>query len=116
MRRSHTMWALKRLSRPSLLLAFMLGVWAAVQAQQTRPLGEADLIKLVELQIGDDVVVARVEKSGMAFSADVAALERLRRAGASAAVLAAVRKAGGPADAITYQGILRLLRQGAGEA
>src|SRR4051794_13725007 len=100
-----------RWSRPALLFALVLATCPSAPAQQARPLGEADLIKLVELQVGDEAVVARVEKSGVAFPVGTEVLERLRRAGVSDVVLAAVRRAGRPAEAITYQGILQLLKQ-----
>jgi Mg-chelatase subunit ChlD len=111
------MAAVKRLAIPALALAVVLmaGLSLLAQVQKARPLSEADLTKLIELQVGDDVVIARVGQSGVAFSVDAAALERLRNAGASEPVLAAVQKAGQPANAITYEGILKLVQQGTNE-
>src|SRR5512135_277416 len=93
----------------------MSGLSLLAQAQKARPLSEADLTKLIELQVGDDVVIARVGRSGVAFPTDAAALDRLRKAGASESILAAVQKAGQPANAITYEGILKLVQQGTNE-
>jgi hypothetical protein len=88
--------------------------WA--RADTPRPLSEADLLKLVELMLDDDVIVARVEKVGVSFTVDDGAIERLRQGKASAAVLAAVRKAGKSAPVITYQSVLKLVELGIAEA
>src|SRR3954452_3654899 len=66
-------------------------------ADPPKPLGEVDVLKLVELKIPDDVIVKRVADGGVDFAADEAIVKRLQKAGASAAVLAAVRKAAKPA-------------------
>ena len=62
-----------------------------------RQLGEYEragvAVELVDLMLDDDVIVARVEKAGVSFTVDDAVIERLSDARASAAVLAAVRKA-----------------------
>ena len=60
-------------------------------------------------------MIARVSWSGVAFPVDVAALQRLRNAGASEPLLAAVQKAGQPVNATTYEGILKLVQQGTNE-
>jgi hypothetical protein len=80
-------------------------------AQDTKGLKEPDIAKLIELQIDDATIFKRLSASGVAFTTDQAALDRLKDAGASEAVLDAVRKAGAavasnaaaPAVAITYQ-------------
>lgn len=92
---------------------------ATAAAQPGKPLSEADLTKLVELKIDDAVITAKVEKAGLDFKPDAEALERLRKAGASETVLAAVRKAA-PAPAptgapVTYQDVLKLLQLGIDE-
>jgi len=58
------------------------------------PLSESDLTKLVELQIRDDAIVAKIEKDGINFSLDDQLKERLKKAGASDRVFAAMEKAG----------------------
>lgn len=79
------------------------------------PLKEAGLQALLELEIDDDVIIARIKKAGLSFAADEAELQRLAEAGASPAVLDAVRQAGAtkPASgvaAITYADVLKLLQ------
>ncbi len=108
---------IQRLAAPALTLAMalVLGLCGLARAQNVTPLSEADLTKLVELQVGDDAVIARVGRSGVAFPIDAAALERLRKAGASESILAVVREAGQPANALTYQGILKHVQQGTNE-
>lgn len=59
--------------------------------EKARPLSEADLIKLIELQPDEQVVLERVKKHGIDFTVDDAALERLKKAGAPAGVLVALQ-------------------------
>jgi len=87
------------------------------------PLAEAAIVSLIELQIDDEAIVARVKKAGLAFAPDDAALKRLADAGASEEVIQAVREAGSvkkkaPAGgkAITFQDIAKLLELGIDEA
>ncbi|HEX6987092.1 MAG TPA: vWA domain-containing protein, partial [Planctomycetaceae bacterium] len=101
--------------------AVILAAVVAVSAQErgAKPLGEEDLVKLLELQVGDDAVVGRIEKGGLGFAVDEAALDRLRTAGASEAVLEVVREAAAKskpqADAITYEDVRKLLELGIDE-
>jgi Mg-chelatase subunit ChlD len=90
--------------------------------QAARPLSEESLAKLVELQIDDDVIVAKLKGQGLSFTADPSALDRLRKLGASTAVLDAIRNAplsAAPANtvgrAVTYQDVLNLLQIGLDE-
>jgi WD40 repeat protein len=62
-----------------------------LKAHKEKPLREADVLKLVELQKEESDILARLEKSGVDFLVDEASLARLRKAGASEAVLAALR-------------------------
>jgi WD40 repeat protein len=80
-------------------VAFALPLVALLvaRADDPTPLSEADLLKLVELQISNQAVVARVEKAGVAFKVDDVVVERLKKAGASDEVLATLRKASGSA-------------------
>lgn len=85
------------------------------------PLDEKAIVTLVELKIDDDAVIARIKKAGVAFTPDDAALKRLAGAGASEAVVRAVREAGSankPATgsaAIQYEDVLKLLTRGLDE-
>jgi len=99
----------------ALAMALVLGLCGLARAQNVTPLCEADLTKLIELQVGDDAVIARVERSGVSFPIDAATLERLRKSGASESILAVVRKAGQPPNTITYEGMLKLVQQGTNE-
>lgn len=76
----------------ALLPALLLPLLALARSDNPKPLTEADLVKLIELQIDDKAVVARLEKGGVSFPVDAAAVERLKKAGASSVLLAAVQK------------------------
>jgi hypothetical protein len=82
--------------RPKLLAALLpvllLPLLALARADNPKPLTEADLIKLIELQIDDKAIVARLEKGGLSFTVDAAAVERLEKAGGSTTLIAAVKK------------------------
>ena len=87
------------------------------------PLAEEAIVSLIELQIDDEAIVARVKKAGLAFAPDDAALKRLADAGASEQVIQALREAGSvkkkPAASgktITFQDISKLLELGIDEA
>src|SRR5262249_39506757 len=72
--------------RPTLRTLVLIG--ALIMAgpmfgQAVKRLNEADLTRLIELQIGDDAIVNALGRSGVAFEVDEAAIERLRKAGAS---------------------------------
>lgn len=62
---------------------------------KARPLSEDALIKLAKSDLEDEVIVALVKKRGVSFQVDDAALKRLKDAGVSGPVLAAL----GPAEA-----------------
>jgi hypothetical protein len=81
-----------RLLAAALALALPLLALLMARADGPRPLSEADLLKLVELQISDQAIVARVEKAGVGFRVDDAVVGRLKKAGASDVVLESVRK------------------------
>ena len=89
---------------------------ARLSAAADEPLKEAGLQALLELKIDDEVIIARIKKSGLAFAGDEAVLKRLAEAGASPEVLGAVREAGekkpaaGGVAAITYADVLKLLQ------
>lgn len=91
---------------------------SALHAADEKPLGEKDLVSLIDLQIDDAAIVAKISKGGLAFEADDAVLERLKKSGASDALLKAVRAAASaekrtaPGHAVTYQDVLKLLSLG----
>ncbi len=80
-----------------------------------KALSENDLALLVELRIPDSAVCSRIQTAGVATDVEEAAIGRLQQAGASGAVLTAVRQAVAakkkPATtpALTYQDVLHLL-------
>jgi hypothetical protein len=83
--------------RPMLVLAAFFAVALPARAQDDdkpkgKPLNEAALIKLAKSGIEDEVIVA-VVKLGVTFPVDHAAIKRLKKAGVSAAILAALRPA-----------------------
>jgi hypothetical protein len=60
--------------------------------KEPRPLTEAEVLKLIELQIDDGAIVARIQRGGGAdFEVTDAIVKKLRGAGASDQVIAALR-------------------------
>jgi hypothetical protein len=96
------------------VLALVLAAWGAAQPPAARPLKEGDLVKLLKTRSPDEVVDL-VDSRGIDFAVDEAVILRLRRAGASFAVLRAVQRAGRPAAVVDYEAVLKLLRGGTGE-
>lgn len=90
------MKALKRIGGVALVLAVLWG-GAAAAADPPKPLSELDVLKLVELKIPDEVIAKRVAEGGVGFPAGDEVFARLKKAGASDAVMAAVKKAAKPA-------------------
>jgi hypothetical protein len=77
-----------------LAVGFLLALPAVGAAGDKKPqqLSEADLVKLIELQVEDHCIVRRLDLAGgPGFKVDSAVVERLRKAGASEAVLAALK-------------------------
>ena len=115
------MVALRRASAWLLVLVLLLVASAPARAQGGRPLAEEDLTKLIELQIDDDAVASKLQKEGLNFAVDEDAIGRLKRAGASDAVIEAARAAGAArktataGKAVTYQDLLKLLQLGLDE-
>ncbi len=104
---------------PTVVLLFLLlaaSGRARMIANTDDRLKEAELLSLLELKIDDDAIIARIQKSGLDFTVDEAALKRLADTGASESVLDAVRGAGtrqptaGGVPAITYADVLKLLQ------
>jgi hypothetical protein len=107
---------------PALLVAVAIGlaIWGQARAATAKSLSEGDIVTLTKLSIGDDAVLAKIQKDGIDFPADQEAIERLKNAGVSGPVLEAIRKAGAakpadapaaaPAAAVSYQDVLKLLQ------
>jgi Mg-chelatase subunit ChlD len=105
----------RQLFRSTLILLAITVVDVTCAADQ--PLSEKNVANFIELQIEDDAIIARIKKAGVAFAGDEEAIARLKEAGASDAVLAAIRSLADvtkPAakGAITYDNILNLLEGG----
>lgn len=95
---------------------------AAVGGAQDKPLAEKDIVSLIELQIDEAAIVGKLQKGGLSFSVDDAALARLKDAGATEAILKAVQAAGARKPAapgvapVTYPDVLKLVELGIDEA
>src|SRR5262245_16876187 len=101
------------------LLTFSLAFLANAQEQPAKPLTEDALVQRIKVGLDDDELIAQLKKKGIAFTIDDAALERLKKAGASPAVLASLPKATGTkatGSAVTYDAILKMLLTDKSEA
>ncbi len=88
---------MKTLPRLAGVVAVLLACGPARPADPPKPLSEADVLKWIEVKIPDDVIIDRVKAIGVDFANDESIMKRLRKAGASDAVLAAVRTKARPA-------------------
>src|SRR5262249_24881539 len=70
-------------------LATAASVWA--NDAKPKPLSEADVLKLIELQRQTQAILARLNKAGVDFKVTDAVIQRLRKAGASEEVLIALK-------------------------
>src|SRR5690242_20019781 len=101
--------------------AVAIVVLAFARPAHAAPLSEQDLTKLIELELGEQAIVAKLQKDGVSFKVDDAAAARLKKAGASDAVINAARKAGEAKPAlaggkpVTYADVLKLLQLGIDE-
>lgn len=116
--------ALMRATRRACVFAAILIclMFCPARAQQAaRPLTEKSLAELVDLQIDESAILAKVKQQGIAFAADAQALDRLKKAGASDTLLNALKSATNNTAqasprAITYQDVLKLLELGLDES
>jgi hypothetical protein len=81
-----------------ILILLLASAWTSIVSAEpsqskAHPLSEAALIKLAKSDIEDEVIVALVKKRGLSFTVDDPAVKRLKKAGVSSAVLAAVQPA-----------------------
>jgi hypothetical protein len=77
------------------------------------PLSDDDLAALVRLELGDEVILAKIQKDGVRVKFDEGLRKRLREAGATETVLAAIASAAGKPAAekpMTFEDVLALLR------
>lgn len=78
-----------------LLIATGLGAMAAQQAQRA-PLSKAEVLDLVKSSVPSKIVIGAVDQYGIVFKPTEEVLDEFRKAGASDALLAALREAGAP--------------------
>jgi WD40 repeat protein len=90
------MFQARRVVGLALVVVFGLAACGPARAQDPKPLNEAELLKLVELQQKVEAMLSRIEKKGVDPAVDDAAVERLKKAGASLAVVTAIRRAREP--------------------
>lgn len=101
-----------------LVLLFCWGAVVNTHRVVGAELTQDNLLTLVKLGIDDDAIVAKIQKDGIGFLVDDATLDNLKNAGASEAVLKALRVApkAKPAAAagqvVTFQDVLKLLSLG----
>lgn len=71
------------------LLSFVLliGLTGLQLLSQPKPLTVDDVVQLVKLGMGDDVVIARIQKNGQPFDLSTDDMIKLKQAGASSAVI-----------------------------
>jgi tetratricopeptide (TPR) repeat protein len=76
-----------------LSLTLFAGGLAALLAQQaTKPLTDQELIYLLEKKVSSSALADMVQSYGVAFQADEGVLDRLKKAGASEALLEAIQR------------------------
>src|SRR4051812_34628766 len=88
-----------RISRYVIVLALLavitpLALGLAWAQPTSQPVTEAKIVRMLELKVKAEVIASLIQKQGLDFTADEAAIERLKKAGAADVVLAAVRQAG----------------------
>lgn len=115
------MLTMKRTSCLAAALVIELAALGVARPAPAAPIGEQDLTKLIELELGDQAIVGKLQKEGVSFKVGDELVARLKKAGASDAVLEAVRKAGetkkpaASGKAVTYDDVLKLLELGIDE-
>jgi hypothetical protein len=88
---------MKALAKVAVVVVVVLAGGLARAADPPKPVSERQILELVELKIPDNVITQRVADGGVEFPADEEVFARLKKAGASEAVLAAVKKVAKPA-------------------
>jgi hypothetical protein len=102
---------------PALLAVTMLATGRVHAQQSPQPKTEAQIVRMIELKVKGEVIASLIQKQGIDFTADDAAIERLKKAGAGDVVLDAVRQAGATKPAatsdntpVTFQEVVELLK------
>lgn len=104
----------------ALVSSLVLAIFCYGQAP-AKPLAETELVSLLSLGLDEATVVARIKKGGLAFEPSEVVQQKLKAAGASDAVLQAVREAAQakPAasgmPAVTYDQVMQMLTLGIDE-
>jgi Mg-chelatase subunit ChlD len=106
---------------PAFVVVFMMFSVTNTPAQTPKPpLTEDDIQLRLKAKLDNATITSQLDSRGIAFTADDAAISRLKQAGASDAVLEAVRKAkvtkAPAAGALNYDDVLRLLLKETDEA
>ncbi|MEX2317274.1 MAG: VWA domain-containing protein [Pirellulales bacterium] len=114
------------LNRYALALVVVMIALTATAWAQSKPLSEEGLTTLVNLGIDEKTILTQIQKGGLTFTADDAAVDRLKDAGASEAVIEAVKaakkagaskkKAAPGAAPVTYEDVLKLVNTGLDES
>jgi von Willebrand factor type A domain-containing protein len=110
---------MQRFIHLTLAATLVFAIHGVTLGQSGKPLTEEALVQRLKAGLDDDEIVTQIEKKGIAFPVDEAALERLKKAGASPAVLAAMQKAAPvkpAANAVTYEAVLKMLLKDTEEA
>ncbi len=104
--------------------ALVIGLLVETQpgVAKAGPLSQDDLKTLIDLGIDDAAIVAKIRKDGVGFAVDDPAIAKLKSAGASNEVVAALQEAAkakspaaAPGQAITYADVLKLVKLGIDE-
>ena len=74
----------------AMLLAFCSAQTAPVAQPTSKGLGVADVVKLLEAGVGEDVVIAKIKQEGKGFDLSTDDMLELKKAGATSAVLKAM--------------------------
>ena len=100
----------------SLLIVFSAAIALQPQMAEAKPLSERGLMAMVENGFDDEEIIAKLKKDSLGFELDAKAIDRLKQAGASDAVIAALEEAGkkpaGGKQLITFESVLELLENG----
>jgi hypothetical protein len=70
-----------------LTLSLLAGEASRAEDPKAKPVSEADIVKLIDLGVEEDAIIARINKGGVAFKPTEEVLARLKKAGASERVL-----------------------------
>src|SRR5262245_44217668 len=92
------------LGRSILVLAVAAALWVvppatAAGTTAVKPMTNDDVVTMVKLGLGDEVVIAKIQTAASVdFKTEIADLEKLSKSGVSQAVIAAMVKRQGPSQ------------------